>query len=1056
TASGYEVLTVTHYDDYANLPAGLSSSYLSTWNGYFSATSNTAWPYPQLPQQSQATKGKVTWTQTKVLGSSTMLNTVMIYDERGRVIQAKSTNFSGGTDVATTQYSWAGQPLVTVMKTEKAGSSAQTTVAVTKLTYDDIGRLTKTEKKVSNTNVNGGAMPAYKTIAENEYDKQGQLKKKKLAPAHNSGAGLETLNYEYNIRGWMLGMNRDYARDASSSNYFGFDLGYDKASNNLIGGQTYANPQYNGNIEGMVWKSKGDGEKRRYDFYYDAANRLLRGDFTQYTGGSFNQTAGVNYNMKMGDGINVTSAYDDNGNIKRMQQWGLKLTGSVQIDDLAYSYEYISNKLKRVTDTYTDPTTKLGDFKDGTNTGTDDYSYDVNGNLVSDNNKNISSITYNHLNLPSVISVTGKGTITYTYDAAGNKLQKTTVDNTVTPARTTTMLYMGGAVYENDALQFIGHEEGRIRYKAAEGANPASLQYDYMLKDHLGNVRMVLTEEQKTDAYPAASMETAQATTEEALYANLPQTRTNKPAGYPTDTYTNPNDKVAKVRGDGSKIGPAIPLKVMAGDKFNLRVNSWYKLNGATPGTPVNPLNDLIAAMAGGIGNISGTHGGATVAEITSSGVLTPGTTSFLGSQDYNTSRPKAFVNWIFVDEQLKYNTGGFEQVGGDQEFKTHLFTDIPVGKNGYLYIYVSNETPNVDVFFDNLQVTHTRGPILEETHYYPFGGKLAGISSQALNAGGNDNNCGCPNKKGFNGNEIQNKVFSDGSGLEFYDFNARIYDQQIGRFLEIDPLTDEGEQEKLSSYHFSYNNPVRYNDPDGKCPRCPWIFRAIKGYLNTPDVSITQTGGNNYRTGNVNLTNRTTGRTVTNYTSQPIINDPRVTVQTKKKIGGLQVVQIVNGSPLPGGKTPDGTPVQQMQIGGQTRSAFVDGGRNSPSGEQVPGKPYYNSSADLSDKNYANASTESWGGSLPLTKSSITAFDVPTAANLHTELKFETYFVATNYNGTGKDKIVGRIDWGYTKDPATGALISIGTPTLVSTNQFSPTAEAIIKNDYPKYSTTR
>ncbi|MBL7731756.1 MAG: hypothetical protein JNM88_11310, partial [Chitinophagaceae bacterium] len=47
TASGYEVLTVTHYDDYANLPAGLSSSYLSTWNGYFSATSNTAWPYPQ-------------------------------------------------------------------------------------------------------------------------------------------------------------------------------------------------------------------------------------------------------------------------------------------------------------------------------------------------------------------------------------------------------------------------------------------------------------------------------------------------------------------------------------------------------------------------------------------------------------------------------------------------------------------------------------------------------------------------------------------------------------------------------------------------------------------------------------------------------------------------------------------------------------------------------------------------------------------------------------------------------------------------------------------------
>ena len=68
----------------------------------------------------------------------------------------------------------------------------------------------------------------------------------------------------------------------------------------------------------------------------------------------------------------------------------------------------------------------MGDFKDGSNGSTDDYSYDVNGNLVLDNNKAISSITYNYLNLPNVITVTGKGTITYTYDAGGNKLKKVT------------------------------------------------------------------------------------------------------------------------------------------------------------------------------------------------------------------------------------------------------------------------------------------------------------------------------------------------------------------------------------------------------------------------------------------------------------------------------------------------------------------------------------------------------------------------------------------------------------------------------------------------------
>jgi hypothetical protein len=181
------------------------------------------------------------------------------------------------------------------------------------------------------------------------------------------------------------------------------------------------------------------------------------------------------------------------------------------------------------------------------------------------------------------------------------------------------------------------------------------------------------------------------------LYAHLPQTRENKPAGYPDDPYTNPNDKVAKTSGSGNKIGPAIVLKVMAGDKFNIRVNSWYKTNGASPGTPVSPLNELLSAMAGGIGNITGNHGGATAAEIANSGVLTPGVTNFLNSQSYNSSNPKAFINWIFLDEQLKYYAGSVEQAGSNEEFKTHLFTDVPVNKSGYLYVYVSNETPNID-----------------------------------------------------------------------------------------------------------------------------------------------------------------------------------------------------------------------------------------------------------------------------------------------------------------------------------------------------------------------
>jgi hypothetical protein len=262
----------------------------------------------------------------------------------------------------------------------------------------------------------------------------------------------------------------------------------------------------------------------------------------------------MNYSVQMGDGADPASAYDDNGNIKAMTQYGWKLGGSAStpIDNMRYTYIAGTNKLKSVTDFNNDILTKLGDFKTN-NThpqystksaltagstqpqfdAITDYSYDANGNLNLDNNKTISSITYNYLNLPSVITVTGKGTITYTYDASGSKIKKQTNDNsTAGKTITTTTTYIGGMVYESkitvpadanspdytDKLQFIGHEEGRIRYKEAVGVVPASLQYDYMLKDHLGNVRMVLTEEQQQDIYPAATLEPSLVATENTYY----------------------------------------------------------------------------------------------------------------------------------------------------------------------------------------------------------------------------------------------------------------------------------------------------------------------------------------------------------------------------------------------------------------------------------------------------------------------------------------------------------------------------------------------------------
>ncbi len=117
----------------------------------------------------------------------------------------------------------------------------------------------------------------------------------------------------------------------------------------------------------------------------------------------------------------------------------------------------------------------------------------------------------------------------------------------------------------------------------------------------------------------------------------------------------------------------------------------------------------------------------------------------------------------------------------------------------------MSNESPQ-DVFFDNVTVQHHRGPLLEESHYYAFGLAMAGLTAKAAGK--------AENKYKFNGNEIQHQEFSNGDGLETMDFNARMYDAQIGRFWQVDPLSNQ--MRNWSPYAFSFDNPINYADPEG------------------------------------------------------------------------------------------------------------------------------------------------------------------------------------------------------------------------------------------------
>ncbi|MEQ6168996.1 DUF6443 domain-containing protein [Ekhidna sp. MALMAid0563] len=762
-----EYLTITFYDHY-------------NWD-----TTGLSFTSPEGLTMNTSVKGQVTGTMTKV-GDGTFIKSVSYYDDKYRVIQTQSTNHLGGKDVVTNYYDFIGQ----VNRSISSHSDGSENITITRsFVYDHAGRLLQTWHKLNDATDST-------LIAENYYNELGELTEKYLH------GGAQSLDYTYNIRGWLTSVNdselsglNDQTPDPKPD-LFGMELLYDEQDGSLNNAKLY-----NGNISAMKWSNHDvQGEniaERAYNFGYDKLNRLTSA--SHFEDGSSTNRFGV-------QGLN----YDLNGNIDSLERMGS--TASL-IDDLAY--EYIGNQLQYVADLSSDT---LG-FSNGASVNTladPDYTYDPNGNMISDANKGITSIEYNHLNLPIkvVMSPSGGGQtglgsgeenrIEYLYDAAGIKLQQK-VYKEGNLEKTTD--YVGEFIYETDStgerkLQLIQHEEGRIvPISPSGGGQGEDYDYQYHLKDHLGNVRVTFSTQPENytmiETFEVNSpLEGGQGGVAQDLHPIVNTNANTTPGG----------DEVELLQ--SGQTGAMIFLSVNKRDTIDLSVQANYESAPSGNNFLGTAFNTLFTAFDNVYGSGVPEGGGVSSSSTVFDGALNGG--AMAGKDDSNTA-PRAFLNYIYFDKDMNYIRAGFTQistaargVGVHEEIR---IDDIIASRDGYILAYLSNENQEaVNVHFDDFTVYHGKTNVVSTQDYYPFG----------LTFNESVRTASVKNRM----NTFQDQEYEEETG--WVKFKWRNHQPDIGRFFNVDPL----------AHDYVYNSPYAFQENK------MGLGRELEGLELAPDLS--------------------------------------------------------------------------------------------------------------------------------------------------------------------------------------------------------------------------
>jgi hypothetical protein len=423
-----DALTVTYYDDYIGFPSGYTGTdYDISHISGFENISSTDFE----PTASTNARGLITGNKVKNLSTNDWYFTVSYYDDKGRILQTKSQNQLAGNayDRVSMDLSFVGEVLTSVVEHNDGDASI---LVGDRFVYDHSGRLLENYQELL-----GGEEIL---LTANTYNELGELISK-YNHGTRDGSDYSTIqktDYRNNIRGWLTSINNTAdLLPGSEKDLFAMNLFYNNVGDTdpLVGNDL----QYNGNIAAITWKDAKNNIEKAYGFTYDGINRILSADYGDESLGWGTQSYDVG-------GLTTGSVieYDLNGNIMKLGRFD---DAGALLDKLTYNYlnSENSNQLLKVGDA----SGNILGFND--DNITNDFTYDKNGNMLTDLNKGIATdIEYNYLNLPDSINH-NNGISKFAYNANGQKLAHI-VDN---GTNIDTTIYVGNFVYENGSLEYI-------------------------------------------------------------------------------------------------------------------------------------------------------------------------------------------------------------------------------------------------------------------------------------------------------------------------------------------------------------------------------------------------------------------------------------------------------------------------------------------------------------------------------------------------------------------------------------------------------------------------